>query len=172
MDEVILVNERDEVIGRMEKLEAHKKGLLHRAFSVFIFNPRGDILLQRRAMDKYHSAGLWSNTCCSHPRPDERIEQAASRRLKEEMGLECDVKNIFLFQYKVDFDNGLTEHEMDYVLVGFTDEMPKPNPAEVMDWKFMSPEEIENDLQLHPEKYTFWLKHCFKDLRNHTQKTM
>lgn len=171
MEQVILVNENDEVVGHMDKLEAHEKGLLHRAFSVFIFNTKGEMLLQRRAMDKYHSAGLWSNTCCSHPRPDEGVEQAASRRLKEEMGLQCELKSIFSFQYKVDFENGLTEHEMDYVLVGVTNEMPKPNRTEVMDWKFMSNLEIERELKADPEKYTYWFRLCFNDLRKHIKKS-
>src|SRR6476659_3208910 len=120
MEKVILVNIDDTPIGVMEKMEAHEKGLLHRAFSVLIFNSQGELLLQRRALDKYHSAGLWTNTCCSHPRPDETIEGAANRRLNEEMGLDTELKPIFSFIYKVNFDNGLIENELDYVLVGQT----------------------------------------------------
>lgn len=118
MEEVILVNEKDEPIGTMEKLEAHQKGALHRAFSVFLFNPKGELLLQRRALHKYHSAGLWTNTCCSHPRPGEETSAAAHRRLKEEMGMEADLRFMTSFQYRSEFENGLTEHEFDHVFIG------------------------------------------------------
>ena len=162
MDEVILVNEKDEEIGTMEKLEAHRQGLLHRAFSVFIFNSKGEMLLQRRAVEKYHSGGLWTNACCSHPRPGESIEGAAKRRLKEEMGMECELRKEFYFIYQIDFENGLQEHELDYILIGFCDDFPKPDPGEVGEWKYLSSALIEKDINLNPLSYTEWFKLVFK----------
>ena len=123
-ESVILVNERDEPQGNMEKMRAHREGHLHRAFSIFIFNREGNLLLQQRAAHKYHSAGLWSNTCCSHPRPGESIDDAAARRLQEEMGLQTELVYLFRFQYHALLENGLTEHELDHVLIGFSDEAP------------------------------------------------
>lgn len=158
MEKVILVNERDEEIGTMEKLEAHQKGFLHRAFSVFVFNSKGELLLQRRAKEKYHSGGLWTNTCCSHPRPGEEILEAANRRLKEEMGMACNLKPEFSFLYKVEFKNGLTEHELDHVLIGYCDDLPDPNPEEVGEWKYISLEDAQKDSEDHPEMYTEWFK--------------
>ncbi len=158
MEEVILVNEQDEVIGVMEKLEAHQKGVLHRAFSVLVTNKKGEVLLQRRAMNKYHSPGLWTNTCCSHPRLTETLEAAAHRRLNEEMGFDCDLKYSFNFIYKVAFDNGLFEHELDHVFVGTYEDIPVFNISEVAEVDFFSPEYITNDMATNPQRYTEWFK--------------
>lgn len=156
MEEVILVNEGDFEIGTMEKLKAHQEGVLHRAFSVFIFNSEGEILLQQRAFDKYHSAGLWSNTCCSHPRPGEDTLQAAKRRLKEEMGIETELEFSYDFIYRREFDNGLIEHELDHIFVGLSDDPPVINKAEVADWKYMKPMDIRKHMYLNPGEYTYW----------------
>jgi len=155
---VILVDEQDNDIGVMEKLLAHQEGLLHRAFSVFIFNEKGELLLQQRALSKYHSAGLWTNTCCSHPRPNETIKDAAKRRLFEEMGMSCDLKIITNFIYKTPFENGLTEHELDYVLIGITNQNPHINKDEVENYKWMPIEDIKKDIISHPDLYTSWFK--------------
>jgi isopentenyl-diphosphate delta-isomerase len=166
LETVLLVNEQDEVIGSMEKLEAHQKGLLHRAFSVFI-HQEGKVLLQQRSLNKYHSSGLWTNTCCSHPGPDETLSNAGSRRLKEEMGIDCPVKASFHFIYKVQLDSGLIENELDHVLFGTYDGEIYPNPDEVMDYKWMPWNELTNDVTLHPERYTAWLQILIAD---HKQK--
>jgi isopentenyl-diphosphate delta-isomerase len=158
LDEVILVNEKDEVIGHMEKMEAHEKALLHRAFSVFIFNSKGELLLQQRALHKYHSAGLWTNTCCSHPRPGESTESAALRRLKEEMGMICPLTHKSAFVYQIKFKNGLTEHEYDHVFIGECDTDPKINPEEVNTFKWVSMTELKAQLKREPERYTYWFK--------------
>ncbi len=163
MEYVVLVNEFDEEIGQMEKIEAHKKGALHRAFSVFIFNSRGEVLLQKRAASKYHSPGLWTNTCCSHPRINESVIDAANRRLDEEMGLNADLKFAFDFIYKVEFDNGLFEHEFDHVFYGITDQLPTLNPEEADAYQYLHPDQIEADLKKHPENYTEWFKICFSE---------
>lgn len=155
---VILVDEQDNDIGVMEKLLAHQEGLLHRAFSIFIFNEKGELLLQQRALSKYHSAGLWTNTCCSHPRPNETIKDAANRRLFEEMGMSCDLKIITNFIYKTPFENGLTEHELDYVLTGITNQNPHINKDEVENYKWMPIEDIKKDIISHPDLYTSWFK--------------
>ena len=136
MEQVILVDEKDKEIGLEEKIKAHKEGKLHRAFSVFVFNQKGEMLLQRRALTKYHSGGLWTNTCCSHPRKGEDVDKAASRRLKEEMGFSCGLKEVFSFIYKTGFDNGLMEHEFDHVFVGAYESEPKINPEEVAEYKW------------------------------------
>lgn len=159
---VILVNENDEQIGTMEKLEAHEKALLHRAFSVFIFNAKGEVLMQQRALTKYHSAGLWTNSCCSHPFPDETTYAAANRRLEEEMGLSTDLQFIFKFRYIAPFENKLTEHEIDHVFVGKTDNLPTINMEEVHAFKYMHLEEIKEDITTNPEKYTAWFKIIFE----------
>ena len=161
MEEVILVNERDEETGTIEKMEAHRKALLHRAFSIFIFNTRGEMLLQQRAMGKYHSPGLWTNTCCSHPRPGEDIDEAAGRRLREEMGIETPLKKIFDFIYRTEFDNGLTEFEFDHVYTGTYNGLLNPDKQEVNDYCFRSMEDIEEDLIKRPEKYSEWFKIAF-----------
>jgi isopentenyl-diphosphate delta-isomerase len=158
-EEVILINEANEVIGQMEKMEAHQKGLLHRAFSVFLFNEKGEWLLQKRANTKYHSSGLWTNSCCGHPRPGEDIVSAAQRRLNEELGIQASLKVQFEFQYQTNFDNLLTENEWDYVLLGKTEASPLSNPDEVDDWKWISPEAVQEQIQLNPEQFTYWFKH-------------
>lgn len=158
IDYVILVDEQDNDIGVMEKLQAHQQGLLHRAFSVFIFNDKQELLMQQRALSKYHSAGLWTNTCCSHPRPNETIKDAANRRLYEEMGMSCDLTIKTNFIYKTPFENGLTEHEFDYVLVGNTNQNPQINKNEVESFKWMSILDIKNDIISHPDHYTSWFK--------------
>jgi isopentenyl-diphosphate Delta-isomerase len=161
---IILVNENDEPIGASEKLEAHQLGKLHRAFSIFIFNSKGELLLQKRASSKYHSGGLWSNTCCSHPRVNEDTLSAAHRRLQEEMGLDCDLKEVHKFVYKIKFDNGLTEYEYDHVLVGKSDEAPKLNLEEVEDWKWVKLSQLCEDVKNNPENFTSWLKICLNDV--------
>lgn len=161
---VIHVNDKDEVIGFLPKLEAHQKGLLHRAVSVFIFNQKGQWLLQRRAMIKYHSAGLWSNTCCSHPYPEESVEQAAIRRLQEEMNLICDLTKVLTFKYKAVLNQGLVEHEIDHVFIGFSDDLPQPNALEVSDYKYMSAELLETEIHRHPESFTAWFKLLYPEI--------
>lgn len=159
---VILVDEKDQKLGLMEKMEAHKKALLHRAFSVFIFNDKNELLLQQRAAEKYHSPLEWANTCCSHPRNGEDTIAAGKRRLEEEMGFSCDLEERFSFIYKAAFDNGLTEHELDHVLVGFYYENPKINPEEVADYKWMKLDDIKTDIAQNPKKYTTWFKIIFE----------
>lgn len=154
--EIILVNEADEQTGTAEKMEAHYKALLHRAFSVFIFNEKGEMLLQQRALRKYHSAGLWTNACCSHPKPGEETINGAKRRLQEELGFSVDIKKSFDFIYTASFDNGLTENEFDHVYTGVYDGVIKPNPDEVMDYCYKSMEDIKNDLLVTPHLYTAW----------------
>jgi isopentenyl-diphosphate delta-isomerase len=159
--QVILVDETDEVLGTMEKLEAHTKGLLHRAFSIFIFNSKNEMLLQQRAFAKYHSAGLWSNACCSHPHPGEDTEAAAQRRLKEELGFRTALQKVFDFTYSALFENGLTENEFDHVFVGKSDGEIKINPEEVHDYSFVSMKELKNQLKENPRKFTAWLHVAF-----------
>ena len=166
-EQVILVNEKDEPIGLMGKMEAHEKGLLHRAFSVFIFNSKQEVLLQQRAACKYHSPNLWTNTCCSHPRAGETNQQAGERRLQEEMGLQVPLREVFSFIYKAPFDNGLTEHEYDHVLVGYSDAQPQINPEEVASWKWLSLEAIKEDILQAPEQYTAWFKIIFEKFYHH-----
>lgn len=160
-EEVILVNEADAQVGTMEKMEAHRKALLHRAFSVFIFNSRGEMLLQRRASGKYHSPGLWTNACCSHPRPGENTLSAASRRLAEEMGFTTRLEKLFDFTYRSEFDNGLTEFEFDHVFVGHYDADIHPDAAEVSDYCFQSLDEIKNGLEARPDHFTSWFHLAF-----------
>lgn len=157
-NDVILVNELDEVVGSMEKLEAHQKGVLHRAFSVFVFNAKNELLLQRRAFGKYHSEGLWTNTCCSHPAPGETTIEAGKRRMKEEMGMEIDPEPLFSFIYRAELDNSLIEHELDHVLVTFSDETPHLNPEEAIAFKWMTLEDLRNDIKQNPDQYTAWFK--------------
>lgn len=153
---VILVDENDTEIGVCEKLKAHTEGKLHRAFSIFIFNSKGELLLQQRAKEKYHSGGLWTNTVCSHPAPDIDILVSAQKRIQEEMGFTTEVKELFSFIYRSDYKNGLTEHEFDHVCVGYYDENPDPNPDEVMDYKWMNIENITKDINKNPQNYTSW----------------
>ncbi len=167
MEKVILVNEQDEPIGLMEKMEAHEKGLLHRAFSVFIFNDNNELLLQRRALSKYHSGGLWSNSCCSHPRENESVLEAGKRRLTEELGFTVDLEESFSFIYKAKLDNELTEHELDYVLIGKYNELPEGNPEEVDGVKFVSLDWLENDIEENPDNYTVWFRVIFDRVKEH-----
>lgn len=162
IDKVVLVDANDQPIDTMDKLEAHQKGLLHRAFSIFVFNSKKEFLLQKRASDKYHSAGLWSNTCCSHPRPDESLLDAANRRLQEEMGLNANLDALYSFIYKVAFTDGLIEHELDHVIVGFSDDIPLLNKDEASDWKYMSYEELHAMIQNKPDAFTEWFKMCYE----------
>lgn len=166
-DQLILVNEKDDQTGTMDKLTVHQRGLLHRAFSVFIFNSNDELLLQQRADEKYHSSLLWSNTCCSHPVNGERITDTVKRRLEEEMGLKCNTYFAFRFIYKIPFENGLTEHEWDHVYFGQCDDLPVPNPGEVRDWKYISLEKLTNEISLNPEKFSGWLKICLPDVIKH-----
>lgn len=164
-DLVILVDENDNETGYLDKLEAHKKGVLHRAFSVLIFNSDGELLLQKRADTKYHSAGLWTNTCCSHPKPNESMTDAVRRRLREEMGITCDTNFAYKFLYRAALDQGLIEHELDYVFIGMCDDQPVINVQEVSDWQFVSLADIRKDLVKNSTAYTFW----FKEILNHPQ---
>lgn len=166
-EQVILVNKNDEQIGLMPKMEAHEKALLHRAFSVFIFNDKNELMLQQRALSKYHSPGLWTNTCCSHQRDGETNIQAGKRRLKEEMGFVVDLKESISFIYKAPFDNGLTEHEYDHVMLGKYNDLPNINKEEVADWKWMPIEDVKVDMELHPEVYTEWFKIIFSKFYEH-----
>ena len=163
-ENVILVDALDNAIGIMEKMEAHKKGSLHRAFSVFIFNDKGEILLQQRALSKYHSAGLWTNTCCSHPRPNENTLDAANRRLMEEMGIKCELRHKSQFIYKTSFDNGLIEHEFDHVFFGNSNKNPIINKEEVESYVWMDEKKIISDIKNNPNKYTSWFKIAMEKL--------
>lgn len=160
-EEVILVNSSDEVLGTMPKMEAHQKAVLHRAFSVFILNKQNQLMLQQRAAHKYHSPSLWTNTCCSHQRLGEANIAAGKRRLREEMGFETELTELFSFIYKAPFDNGLTEHELDHVLLGHFDADPVLNREEVSDWKWMDLDAIATDIEINPDQYTAWFKIVF-----------
>ncbi|AZJ36138.1 isopentenyl-diphosphate Delta-isomerase [Tenacibaculum singaporense] len=162
-EQVILVDQQDNPIGLMEKIEAHEKALLHRAFSVFVFNDKNELMLQQRAAEKYHSPLLWTNTCCSHQRDGETNVEAGKRRLQEEMGFSCELEEVFSFIYKAPFDNGLTEHEYDHVMIGRFNDEPIVNTDEVASYKWMPLEEVKNDIEEHPEKYTAWFKIIFKE---------
>jgi isopentenyl-diphosphate Delta-isomerase len=165
MEQVILVDETDQPLGTMEKMEAHRRAVLHRAFSVFIFNSRGEMLLQQRAQEKYHSAGLWTNACCSHPRPGEDTRAAALRRLREELGFTTDLFKLFEFTYRTAYDNGLTEFEFDHVFVGTYDQEISPNQTEVSDYRYRSMPEIEAELNSAPETYSSWFQLAFPLLK-------
>jgi isopentenyl-diphosphate delta-isomerase len=167
MENVILVDNDDNMYGVMEKMQAHKQGKLHRAISIFVFNSDGEFLLQRRATEKYHSAGKWSNTCCSHPRLDETNIDAALRRLKEEMGLECELNHQFSFVYRAEMENGLIEHEYDHVFFGITDILPVPNPAEVAGYRYIGGDELVADMSKKPDRYTVWFKLCLEHMNKH-----
>ncbi|MDP2542233.1 isopentenyl-diphosphate delta-isomerase [Tenacibaculum discolor] len=162
-EQVILVDQQDNPIGLMEKIEAHEKALLHRAFSVFVFNDKNELMLQQRAAEKYHSPLLWTNTCCSHQRDGESNIEAGKRRLQEEMGFSCELEEVFSFIYKAPFDNGLTEHEYDHVMIGRFNDEPIVNPEEVASYKWMPLEEVKNDIENYPEEYTAWFKIIFKE---------
>lgn len=161
---VVLVDENDNETGLMEKMEAHEKAILHRAFSIFIFNSKGEMLIHRRALTKYHTPGLWTNACCSHPRKSESLNDATNRRLMEEMGMRCELKKAFDFVYKADVGQGLTEHEFDHVFVGTTDELPLINPDEVDSYKYISLPELRKWIAEQPELFTAWFKIAFKEL--------
>jgi isopentenyl-diphosphate delta-isomerase len=162
IEKVILVDENDNPIGEMEKMEAHEKALLHRAFSVFVFNSKNELMLQQRAYSKYHSPGLWTNTCCSHPRVGESVLEAGHRRLREEMGFDCEIEKIFDFVYNAKLEYGLTEHEFDHVLFGRYDDDPKINPEEVESWKWMPMDAIADEMKDMPDKYTIWFQIAFE----------
>lgn len=155
---IVLVDEQGEKIGTGEKIDVHRKGLLHEAFSVFVFNKKGEVLLQKRAAEKYHSGGLWANTSCSHVREDEALERAVHRCLLHEMGFDCELKKVFSFTYKKEFDNGLTEYEYDHVFVGQYDGTVDPNFSEVSDYRWVSWESFLDEIKNHPEKFVYWLK--------------
>jgi isopentenyl-diphosphate Delta-isomerase len=158
MEQVILVDENDNMIGSMDKLDAHHKGVLHRAFSILLFNSKGELLIQKRAAAKYHSGGLWTNTCCSHPVPGEPIDIATRRRLQFEMGIDSQTRFAYKFIYNVPLDKNLTEHELDHVFIGTFDGVPQPNPEEVEDWKYVNIPDLMKDMALNPERYTHWFK--------------
>ena len=164
---VILVDKEDNQVGLMQKTEAHKKALLHRAISVFICNSEGEWLLHRRAFDKYHSSGLWSNACCSHPLPGETNIDAANRRLAEEMGMQCNLAELFSFTYKEALGNDLTEHEFDHVFSGVTDNLPVINPVEVHEFKYLKYNDLLNDINLNPCNYTVWFRKIFERVEQH-----
>lgn len=169
-EKVVLVDQNDKKTGLMEKIEAHEKGLLHRAFSVFVFNDKGETMIQQRAAHKYHSPKLWANTCCSHPRDGENILDAGKRRLQEEMGFQTALEHQTSFIYKAKFDNGLTEHELDHILTGHYNDKPKINPDEVADWKWVSLEDLKKDIEKNGEVYTAWFKIIFDKYYNYIAK--
>lgn len=159
---VVLVDQDDQKLGLMEKQQAHVAGLLHRAFSVFVFNSKGELMIQQRAANKYHSPTLWTNTCCSHPRDNETYEQAAHRRLQEEMGFDCQLDFKFSFIYKAHLDNNLTEHELDHVFIGTFDDEPNLNPDEVMAYRWVELQDLKKDMEKNPQNYTAWFKIIFE----------
>ena len=161
-EQVILVNDKDEQIGLMPKMEAHEKAVLHRAFSVFVFNDKDELMLQQRAADKYHSPLLWTNSCCSHQRDGESNLEAGERRLQEEMGFVCELKEVTSFIYKAPFDNGLTEHELDHIMIGYYNEDPIINKEEVESFKWMTVKDVKNEIANKPEIYTEWFKIIFE----------
>lgn len=165
-EHVILVNRDDQPVGTRPKQDAHVDGLLHRAFSIFVFDSEGRTLLQRRALGKYHSGGLWSNTCCSHPRPGESTIAAAQRRLFEEMGFNCPLETAFSFVYRADVGDGLVEHEYDHVFIGRFDGAPAPDPAEVADWRWIVPAELEREARMRPDRFTYWFHIAWRELRS------
>lgn len=162
---IVAVNEQDEPVGYFDKMDVHKKGILHRAVSVFVFSTDGHWLLQKRATSKYHSAGLWSNTACSHPLKDENVADSAHRRLIEEMGLDLVLKKEFSFTYRAEFANGLIEHELDHVFVGFTDDEPVLNEKEASDYRWFTTKELAEEVKLYPEKFTVWFRLLFPKIK-------
>jgi isopentenyl-diphosphate delta-isomerase len=158
MERVVLVDDTDRAIGTEEKMEAHRAGLLHRAFSIFVFRRSGELLLQRRSRAKYHSGGLWSNTCCGHPRPGEALEVAARRRLGEEMGFECPLVARSVVRYRAELDHGLVENEIDHVLTGVYEEDPRPDPGEASEWRWVDDASLRVRMVEHPERFTVWLR--------------
>jgi isopentenyl-diphosphate delta-isomerase len=164
---VVLVDPYDAPVGTQEKLAAHEQGQLHRAFSVFVFDGAGRMLLQRRAEGKYHSAGLWSNTCCGHPRPGEETAAGARRRLREEMGLDCALEPAFTFLYRASVGGGLTEHEFDHVFTARCEDPPRPDPAEVGEWRWIAPADLSTEMEAFPERFTFWFREVFQMAMDH-----
>lgn len=167
MEHVILVDQHDNALGTMEKMEAHQKGVLHRAFSILLFNSKGEVLLQKRALTKYHSGGLWTNTCCSHPLPGESMEDATQRKLKHEMGIDVSTEFAYKFIYQAPLDKNLIEHEYDHVFIGTFDGVPSINTEEVEAWKYVDLTTLRNDIRKNPEAYTYW----FKLIMSHPQVT-
>jgi isopentenyl-diphosphate Delta-isomerase len=165
--QLILVDAFDCAIGSAAKMKVHEEGLLHRAFSAFVVNSRDELLLQKRACSKYHSPGLWTNTCCSHPAPGEELRLAAEKRLMEEMGISCSLRWLFKFNYKATFENGLTEHEIDHVFLGRSNDTPLPNPQEVEDWRWVPMEALKADLKKNPRQYTYWLCQIYDRFYDH-----
>lgn len=163
-EQLILVNDYDHPTGTMDKMTVHQKGMLHRAFSVFIFNSRNELLLQKRAENKYHSPLLWSNTCCSHPVAGENMSDTIQRRLQEEMGLSCKTEFAFRFKYCISFSNGLIEHEWDHVYIGHSDHLPVPDPKEVTDWKYISIPELDEQISVNPSQFSGWLNICLPNV--------
>jgi isopentenyl-diphosphate delta-isomerase len=170
MEHVILVDESDNEVGTMEKLEAHRKGVLHRAFSILIFNSTGELLLQKRAGKKYHSAGLWTNTCCSHPLPGEAMEAALGRKLEQEMGISAPLTFAYKFIYKASLGD-LTEYELDYVYIGVSDVAPNVNPEEVAEWRYVSPAQIQREIAEYPGHFTPWFKLIIADKKLGIQRS-
>ena len=168
MEQVILVDESDLELGTMEKMEAHKKGVLHRAFSILIFNSKGEMLLQKRAGKKYHSAGLWTNACCSHPGPGESMKEATSRKLRQEMGIQAELRFAYKFSYYANLENDLIEHELDHVYIGFHDGAPQSNPDEVEAWRFIGMDALRAEIVAAPHKFTYWFILIMKDLPAYT----
>jgi isopentenyl-diphosphate Delta-isomerase len=164
-DHVVLVDAQDRELGTMEKLAAHRAGAMHRAFSVFVFDRSGRLLLQRRAMHKYHSGGIWSNTCCSHPRPGEPLLMAAQRRLSEEMGFVCDLRPQFSFTYRVQLAQGLWEHELDHVFFGECSSDPRPDLSEVLEWRYIHLNDLEHEITAAPDRFSYWLRACFAEVK-------
>jgi isopentenyl-diphosphate delta-isomerase len=173
-EEVVLISAEDVAYGSMEKIQAHREGLLHRAFSVLIINDAGEMLIHQRALGKYHSAGAWSNACCGHPRPNETTQTAAERRLHEEMGFTVPLKKLYHFTYKTDLGNGLSEHEFDHVFLGVYNNAPLPNPTEVADWRYVSIDRLQQELKLKPEQFSFWFRLIMTEfpLRYSTHQTV
>lgn len=170
-EQIILVDKNDEQIGTGEKLDVHKKGLLHRAFSIYIFNTENKLMLQKRTSDKYHCGGLWTNTTCSHPRMGEKMEDAIHRRLQEEMGFDTELEKVTEFIYKVPFDNGLTEHEYLHVYFGRYNQPPDPNPKEAEDWKWITISDLEKAIETEKDSYTYWMKKTLPFIKKHLERT-
>ncbi len=158
LTQVVLVDENDHEVGIAEKMEAHRQGWLHRAFSVFVYNSHGEMLIHRRSAGKYHGAGLWTNACCSHPEPGEDMMSAVDRRLKQEMGMTLKTDKVLKTTYRLDMGNGLIEHEIDHVFLGVTDGVPRPDPEEVEEWAYVAPLTVEADIRVHPNRYTPWFR--------------
>jgi isopentenyl-diphosphate Delta-isomerase len=159
---IVIVNDKDEITGTQGKLDVHKNGVLHRAFSIFVMNEKNELLLQQRAQDKYHSGGLWTNTCCSHGLPDRLLEDVIHEKLVQEMGFDCPIKKLFTFRYTAEFENGLIENEIDHVYVGQYNGEPVPNPTEVHDWKWIALYDIKEMIHTEPEKYTYWFRNLIE----------